>query len=73
MEARSFVPSDEFERTFTRNDKVRLGIRLKRLLDLARAAKLQAIGYDVELIRYTSTSVEDRLLVIMAPTRKCDD
>lgn len=61
----SFVPSEKFERTFAREDKATFGQRLKRLLDLGRAAGLQEMGYDVRLVRYTTRSIEDRLLVMM--------
>lgn len=60
-----FIPSDEFERTFAREQKTQLGIQLKQLLDLSRAACCQCIGYqNVELIRHTSLSTEDRLLIM---------
>jgi tRNA:m4X modification enzyme len=57
------LSSDEFERTFSRQEKVALGIQCKRLLDLARAAHLQKLGYKVKLVRYTTKSVEDRLVL----------
>jgi len=58
------VPSAEFERTFSRVAKAALGRRAKELLDLCRAAWLQqALGYRVKLVRFTTNSVEDRLLV----------
>jgi hypothetical protein len=61
-----FLPSAEFEATFTKDEKALLGMRLKQLLDLARAACCQKqAGYkNVELIRYTTKSIDDRLLVL---------
>ena len=64
ISSESFLPSDEFERSYSRNEKVQLGIKLKRLLDLARASALQELGYHVQLVRYTDQSIEDRLLVV---------
>ena len=62
---KDFVPSEEFEKTFTRQEKAKLGMQLKELLDLSRAASCQQMGYEkVELIRYTTRSVEDRLLLL---------
>ncbi len=59
-----------FERTFSRSAKISLGRRAKLLLDYARAAALQqGLGYRVRLVRYTTRSLEDRLLVA-APARK---
>ena len=63
----TYVPSEEFERNFSRTDKASLGVKLKRLLDLARAARLQELGYSVQLVRYTTRSIEDRLLVMHIP------
>jgi hypothetical protein len=66
------IPSKEFEQCFSRAQKIQLGRQLKQLLDLARIAGLQTMmtekeggdGYShVELVRYTTRSVEDRLLV----------
>ena len=60
----SLVPSEEFERSFSKESKIALGIQAKQLLDLARIAALQQHGkYDVELVRFTTRSVEDRLLI----------
>jgi tRNA:m4X modification enzyme len=67
---RAFVPSEEFEQNYSREEKVALGIQLKRLLDLARAARLQDLGYSVQLVRYTTRSIEDRLLVVHLPSSK---
>ena len=61
--SRTLIPSREFEKSFTRTEKEILGKQAKQLLDLARAARLQELGYKVQLVRYTSQSVEDRLLV----------
>jgi tRNA:m4X modification enzyme len=57
------APSAEFEKSFSKAEKGSLGIKLKQLLDLARAAQLQELGYTVELLRYTTRSIEDRLIV----------
>lgn len=63
-----FVASDEFERTFSRHDKIVLGMKAKELLDFARAAHLQQeLGYRVKLVKYTTRSLEDRLLVAAVP------
>lgn len=59
----SKMSSEEFERSFTRNEKGKLGMQLKQLLDLARVARMQELGYCVELVRYTTRSIEDRLLI----------
>jgi len=61
------VSSDEFERTFGREEKVALGLTCKLLLDLGRAEKLRSLGYQsVRLIRYTTLSKEN-MLVIATP------
>ena len=57
------VSSDEFERTFTRDEKSALGVRCKQLIDFTRSSYLQNIGYKVKLVRYTRLSIEDRLLL----------
>jgi hypothetical protein len=72
LSAKSIPPptltSDEFERTFSRQEKGELGLKLKQLLDLCRAARMQELGYDrVKLVRYTTRSIEDRLLVASVP------
>ena len=60
----AFMDSSEFERTFPRDEKIRLGRQVKCMLDYSRAAALQGeLGYSVRLVRYTTRSVEDRLLV----------
>ena len=60
----AFMDSAEFERTFPREEKIRLGRQVKCMLDYSRAAALQGeLGYSVRLVRYTTRSVEDRLLV----------
>ena len=60
----AFMDSAEFERTFPRDEKIRLGRQVKCMLDYSRAAALQGeLGYSVRLVRYTTRSVEDRLLV----------
>ena len=61
---RPSISSEEFERTFSREEKAKLGGMVKRLLDLLRIAKLQELGYaDAELVLYTTRSIENRLLV----------
>mmetsp|Transcript_9892 Transcript_9892/g.18004 ORF Transcript_9892/g.18004 Transcript_9892/m.18004 type:complete len:375 (+) Transcript_9892:1819-2943(+) len=62
-----FVSSQEFERTFSRQEKASLGVQLKQLLDLSRVSRLQELGYVVELVRYTTQSVDDRLLLAFRP------
>lgn len=57
------VPSEEFERTFTREQKAALGKRCKIVLDTARAHRLQELGYTVRLLHYTSHSLENNLLI----------
>lgn len=60
-----FLPSKEFEKTFAREEKARLGIQLKKLFDLSRSSFCQQLGYkEVELVRYTTRSMEDRLLLL---------
>ena len=64
-QAKNFIPSQEFERTFSRESKAQFGIRLKQLFDVSRASFCQQIGYKhVELVRYTTLSVENRLLIM---------
>jgi hypothetical protein len=57
------MPSGEFERTFSREDKAKLGNNVKRILDMTRVAKLHELGYKAELVLYTTKSIENRLLV----------
>lgn len=59
------VESSEFERTFSRKAKTDLGKRCKLFLDTARAYSLKEMGYRVKLVRYTTMSIEDRLLIAM--------
>jgi hypothetical protein len=59
----AMIPSDEFERTFSNEDKARLGQNVKILLDMLRVAELQQLGYKAEMVLYTSKSIENRLLV----------
>ena len=71
------IPSEEFERAFSRDSKIALGVQVKQILDLARIAALQETtdlrqGYDVELVRYTTRSIEDRLLVAYKKAKKND-
>jgi Methyltransferase TRM13 len=58
-----FIPAEDFERSFPRESKIRIGQRAKILIDLARAAWLQQLGFDVKLVIYTTRSIEDRLLI----------
>jgi len=59
-----FLPSNEFEKIFSREQKALLGTQVKQLFDLSRAAFCQQLGYEkVELVRYTTRSTEDRLLI----------
>ena len=61
---RPSISSEEFQRSFSREEKVKLGGMVKRLLDLLRIVKLQEFGYaDAELVLYTTRSIENRLLV----------
>mmetsp|Transcript_9910 Transcript_9910/g.15260 ORF Transcript_9910/g.15260 Transcript_9910/m.15260 type:complete len:383 (-) Transcript_9910:90-1238(-) len=64
----STLSSDDFERCFSKSEKSKLGIQLKQLLDLARSACLQELGYNVELIRYTTRSIDNRLLIASIPS-----
>jgi hypothetical protein len=58
------LSSADFERTFSRDSKASLGRRAKELIDLCRTVWLQqALGYRVKLVRFTTRSVEDRLIV----------
>ena len=57
------VDSDDFERSFSRPEKMALGKRCKLFLDTARAYRLQEVGYQVKLVRYTTMSIEDHLLM----------
>eukprot|EP00986_Skeletonema_menzelii_P009086 scaffold4054_cov142-Skeletonema_menzelii.AAC.9 len=59
------LPSKEFEKIFAREEKAMLGVQLKKLFDLSRASFCQRLGYkQVELVRYTTRSTEDRLLLL---------
>jgi Methyltransferase TRM13 len=60
------IPSEEFEMTFTREQKAALGKRCKIVLDTARAHRLQELGYSVRLVHYTSHSLENNLLIAIA-------
>jgi len=64
-EKSNIIPSDEFEKAFTKEEKMRLGKRCKIMIDLARAHRLQVSGKyrQVKLIRYTTMSMEDHLLI----------
>ena len=57
------IDSKEFEKSFSRRDKTKLGKRCKLFLDIARAYRLQDAGYLVKLLRYTLMSLEDHLLL----------
>ena len=56
----------EFERSFARSHKVALARVVKVLFDLCRIAGLQRVGYRARLVRYTTCSLEDRLIVATA-------
>ena len=58
-----FIDSKTFEQTLPRDDKIRLGKRCKLFLDVARAYSLERKGYHVKLLRYTTLSLEDHLLL----------
>jgi tRNA:m4X modification enzyme len=59
----ALMSSEEFERSFSREDKSKLGEDVKRLLDMLRVAKLQQLGYKAKIVLYTDKSIENRLLV----------
>ena len=59
----NLVDSHQFERTFSRHEKSVLGKRCKLFLDTARAYRLKQVGYQVKLVRYTTMSTEDHLLL----------
>jgi tRNA:m4X modification enzyme len=63
IELKDLVDSQVFEEMFPREAKIILGKRCKLLVDLARAKHLQARGYRVKLVRYTTLSAEDHLLI----------
>jgi hypothetical protein len=62
-EEATIVDSKEFEKSFPRDQKAALGKRCKLFLDTARAYRLQELGYRVKLVRYTTMSIEDHLLI----------
>ena len=58
------VPSEQFEREFTREEKAALGKQCKLALDTARGHALKRIGYtNIRFARYTTLSLEDTLLL----------
>ena len=57
------IPLEEFERMFTREQKVALGKQCKIVLDTAQAHGLQELGYLVQLVHYMSHSLENNLLI----------
>jgi tRNA:m4X modification enzyme len=57
------IDSKEFETNFPREEKTALGKRCKLFLDTARAYRLQEAGYRVKLVRYTTMSMEDHLIM----------
>lgn len=63
IQLENLVDSKEFERSFPRTKKAELGKRCKLFLDLARAYRLHKLGYRVKLVRYTTMSLEDHLLL----------
>jgi Methyltransferase TRM13 len=60
-----WIPSDLFEKTFTRQEKYHLGQYSKIILDTARAYDLQhRCGYtNVKLVHFTTLSLERNLIV----------
>ena len=56
------ISSEEFERTFSIEDKSKLGEDIKLLMDILRVRKLQKLGYEAEIVLYTDRSIENRLL-----------
>jgi Methyltransferase TRM13 len=60
------VPSEKFEREFTREEKAALGKRCKLTMDTARGNALKRIGYQsIRFVRYTTLSLEDTLIIAM--------
>jgi Methyltransferase TRM13 len=60
------VPSEKFEREFTREEKADLGKRCKLSMDTARGHALKRIGYrNIRFVRYTTLSMEDTLIIAM--------
>ena len=58
------VPSEQFEREFTRAEKASLGKRCTLALDTARGHKLKQIGYQhVKFVAYTTLSLENTLIL----------
>lgn len=58
------IPSEVFEREFSREDKAALGKRCKLALDTARGHALKRMGYNkVQFVRYTTLSLEDTLMI----------
>ena len=56
------LSSDEFEARLRRDYKRQLGVKCKEIIDIGRAVGLVHGGYkEVELIRYTSSSIENLL------------
>jgi hypothetical protein len=57
------LSSEEFESRLSKENKRRLGIACKELIDISRGVGLIAAGYcEVELVRYTQSSVENLLI-----------
>ena len=60
------IPSEKFEREYSRQEKAALGKRCKLSLDTARGHALKRIGYtDIRFVRYTILSLEDTLIIAM--------
>ena len=58
------VPSEQFEREFTRAEKASLGKRCTLALDTARGHKLKQIGYQhVKFVTYTTLSLKKTLIL----------
>jgi hypothetical protein len=64
-ESVTLIDSKEFEKSFSRDEKAALGKRCKLFLDTARAYRMQELGYRVKLVRYTTMSIEDHLLIAL--------
>lgn len=57
------LSGEEFEACLSKDNKKRLGIACKELVDIGRGVGLIAAGYSqVELVRYTHSSVENLLI-----------
>jgi hypothetical protein len=52
-----------------------IGVCCKHLIDLGRARRLRALGYDTRLVLYVDAGVspENTLLIATLPPTACDD